>query len=286
MRIALVVVAAAVLAGVAGAQPGPHDFDITLTTDVPRVGAVPKCSPADANGVSSCTAQGKVSQAGFAVSGTGRERSTGRAATWTASCDVTMDFRTAFTVVNQPFDLKLTELGGTTSETCSWRVQTAQGSVVGTLRGGGDLTLTGPLTALFSASTAVSIAGGTGEFTGLVGGGSFEHRQEFNLLQAVGTKGLRETRPVSVLRLVLRKGAARVLIQRATAKDGLRVVAQPGSTCSAVAARAGKRVSLGKAGDPNRDGLVVIARKLRLAKGVWRVTVTCGGASASAAARI
>lgn len=58
---------------------------------------------------------------------------------------------------------------------------------------------------------------------------------------------------------------------------GLRVVAAPGAKCSALAQQGGKRVDVGRATDGNRDGLVVVTKKLlpKLGPGSWTIVATC-----------
>lgn len=95
----------------------------------------------------------------------------------------------------------------------------------------------------------------------------------------------------SKMNLKLRKGEAGAEIAAPGPKvskksdGGLRVVAAPGSTCSAVASGPAT-VKLGSAKDTNRDGLVVVVKKLvpKLKAGQWSIVATCsaGGHTATA----
>jgi hypothetical protein len=99
----------------------------------------------------------------------------------------------------------------------------------------------------------------------------------------------------SKMKLKLRKGEAGAKIaapgMQVSAKSdgGLRVVATPRSSCSAVASGP-STVKLGSANDTNGDGLVVIVKKLvpELKPGQWSIVATCtsGGRTATAKATV
>lgn len=101
----------------------------------------------------------------------------------------------------------------------------------------------------------------------------------------------------SQMRLKLRAGKPTAVVAAPGRKldrkrdGGLRVVTAPGSMCSAYAQQGGKRVDLGRASDGNRDGLVVVTKKLlpKLGAGSWTLIATCsyrvGSSAGTATAR-
>lgn len=283
MRLLLVVGVIALLCGFAG-EIDPYDFDINVTSGFPTPTAAPQCGPPDAGGATLCRIEQRLNAAGRPLTGRASQRSTGRSGELNALCDMVVDVRALFRYT-PPFDVEVTELGGTATQSCSWRVSVGGGELVGTMSGGGTIGLAGPTSGSYSGRLTVVVAGGAGEFQGLVGGGTFEHAQEFPLRTRFTLSllsGATAAQP-SRMSLRLRKGPPRVLIAapagavRATADTGLRVVSAPGSTCSASATAGERTVDLGRARDGNRDGLVVVAKRLRpkLRPGTWRLSVRC-----------
>lgn len=283
MRVLLVVGVVALLSGFAG-EIDPYDFDITVTSSFPTPTATPQCGPPDVGGASTCRIEQRLNTAGRPLTGRASQRSTGRSGELNALCDMLVDIRALFRYT-PPFDVEVTELGGTATQSCSWRVAVGGDELVGTMSGGGTIGLAGPTSGSYSGRLTVAVAGGTGELQGLVGGGTFDHAQEFPLRTRFTLSllsGSAAAQP-SRMTLRLRKGPPRVLIAAptgtmpATADTGLRVVSVPGSTCSASATAGGRTVDLGRARDGNRDGLVVVAKRLRpkLRPGTWRLSVSC-----------
>lgn len=101
----------------------------------------------------------------------------------------------------------------------------------------------------------------------------------------------------SQMNLKLRAGKPKAVIAAPGGKldrkrdGGLRVVAAPGATCSAQAQQGGKRIDLGRASDANRDGLVIVTKKLlpKLGSGSWTLVASCsyrvGSSAGTATAR-
>lgn len=87
----------------------------------------------------------------------------------------------------------------------------------------------------------------------------------------------------SRLELKLRAGAAGARIASpgkklgAKGDGGLRVVSVPGASCTATATKGAQTVRLGGATDGNRDGLVIVTKRLRpkLSAGVWKLRAAC-----------
>jgi hypothetical protein len=101
------------------------------------------------------------------------------------------------------------------------------------------------------------------------------------------------------LKLKLRDGAAGARIASPGKKlgkkkgdGGLRVVTVPGASCTATAAKGSETVELGSGTDANKDGLVIVTKKLRpkLGAGVWKLRADCsfsgGNATASSTVHI
>lgn len=102
----------------------------------------------------------------------------------------------------------------------------------------------------------------------------------------------------SRLKLRLRAGTAGASIASpgkklgAKGDGGLRVVSAPGASCSATATKGSQTVELGSATDGNRDGLVIVTKRLRpkLGAGIWKLRADCahpgGRATASSTVRV
>lgn len=109
-----------------------------------------------------------------------------------------------------------------------------------------------------------------------------------------GLEAFARSRKGSSMRLRLRRGAPLARIVELAAKlerssdVALRVVTDPGASCTASAAGAGRKVALGAAADRNRDGQVVFAGRLarKLGAGTWTVSVSCGSARDRVTVRI
>jgi hypothetical protein len=156
------------------------------------------------------------------------------------------------------------------------------------MSGDGSLALAGPASGAYTGTLKVVAGVGTGEFAGLVGNGSFTHRQDFAvpLTMPIGSLPFALTAATSEpssLQLSLRKGKPLALVAapgvRLSAKTdiGLRVVSALGSSCAATARKGTRSVRLGPARDGNRDGLVIVVPRLRpkLAPGRWTIAVKC-----------
>ena len=311
----LAVALAALLAGTAAGRSAPvraaaipYDFQIEVTAGIPPVQLdtlPPKCSAPDADGVYTCTSRGSAAAVGLPLAGVVREASTGRSGTLDAVCrwDGRRDTRgntfEATVRATSLTSMELTALAGYESQDCSWRVTVGASSIAGMMSGGGYLSPAGPATGSYSGTLAVFVSGGTGEFAGLVGSGTYAHNQEFPIpfptpFRRVAAAAVEPSR----LQLSLHEGKARVLVSspaktltKAT-DSGLRVVSVPGASCKAVASKGTRRVKLGPVRDSNRDGLVVVASKLRpkLAPGRWSIAVSCAytaaGKTATASGRV
>lgn len=195
--------------------------------------------------------------------------------------------------------VELTALSGSLRQWCNWEVSVGASAIAGSMYGGGSLSLAGPASGAYTGTLSVSVAGGIGEFAGLVGGGSFTHRQDVPLSLGGYARSLAAARSEpSRLQLSLRKGKPVALVVAPSARlsahtdAGLRVVRVPGSSCATTAQKGARRVSLGPARDGDRDGLVVVVPRLRpkLAPGRWAIAVTCtyrvGGTTGTALARV
>jgi hypothetical protein len=266
------VVAAAVLA--VGQQVDPHDFEVNVDykPDL-AIAALPTCTPA---GV--CTSEFTYSESGRSLSGTGRRISTGQEGTFRTTCDWSLPLRAVFVPKGIAVE-EFRELSGSGSQACSWAIQLASGTLSGDMSGAVAVSLAGPLTALYEAMMTVRVVGGTGEFAGLVGGGTYTHSQEVPLSAPSGRS--LAAAAGSQLDLTLRKGkpAARVW-----ATDALRIVTVAGSSCRTTARKGRKTVRLGSARDGDRDGLVLVLGKLRprLTLGRWTIKSVCTHATARA----
>lgn len=166
------------------------------------------------------------------------------------------------------------------------------------MRGGGSLSLAGPASGAYTGTLNVSAGGGSGEFTGLVGSGTFTHRQDFPVSLGYALRSLTAARSEpSRLQLSLHKGKPHALVVAPAARlstktdTGLSVVSVPGSSCAATALKGTRHVSLGPARDGNSDGLVVVPRlRPKLAPGRWTIAVKCtyrvGGKAGTALAMV
>lgn len=277
------VVAAAALA--LGQQVDPHDFevDVDIKPDV-VVPATPSCVPAEGGGFL-CTAQLTDTAAGKSVSGSARQVSTGKTGTFRMTIDWSLSLRAVVLVRNFAVE-SFRELSGGGQHTASWSIETADGTYVGDMRGTMRVSLAGPLTGRYEGQLTVNVVSGPG---GVVGSGTFSHSQDFPLPTAARLLSLVAATP-STLDLTLSPGKPRARIaspgsglKRAT-DGGLRVVTVPGSTCKATARKGTRTVTLGSARDGDRDGTVVVVRKLRprLTPGRWTIVATCTRATARA----
>lgn len=286
MRIWVVVAVAAVMvaAPVGGADVNPADFSVSITNGIPQPAiGLPSCSPPDANGTLACTLDGTVSGTASALAGTATQLSTGRSGTLGAACDWSGTFSATGTATSLT-QVAATSLSGTVTQSCSWQVTVGASTLVGTMSGSGALGLAGPTAASYDGMLDVVVAAGTGEFAGVVGGGTFEHRQDFPLPLTLRVRSLLHAadQPSSLM-LTLTKGAPRALVASpgrtvsAATDSDLRVVSVPGSICSATARSGATTMSLGRATDKTGSGLVVVAPRLvsKLRKGTWTISVAC-----------
>lgn len=294
MKTAAVLTAALSLLGATASAAGidPHDFEVNLQGGPqPEIAPTPQCTTA-ADGTMTCTAAGSYTSSAKHMTGTVRERSSGRSGAIETTCDFSMSHRQTVQIApgGSP---EMTEFGGSGSQRCSWHMSFPDGSLTGTLVGEMRMELAGPGRARFSGRMTVEVVAGTGAFADRVGTGTFEETEEFSL----GSRSLAQAlaaRDGSRMSLRLRPGKPRARIASpgprlaAGTDGGLRVVSAPGAACQASAVRAGRRVALGLARDADRDGLVVVTRKLRakLTRGTWTLTASCayrGGTAAVSA---
>lgn len=280
-------VVAAVLA--VGQQVDPYDFEVNVDyrPDL-NVPVQPSCVPEPGGGFL-CTASFTHTETARTLTGSGRRISTGQEGTFRTTCDWSFSLRSV--VLSQNFTIKeFRELSGGGSQACSWAIQLASGTLSGDMRGNVSMGLAGPFTARYDATMTVNVVGGTGEFAGLVGGGTYTHSQTVPLTPPGGLRALAAAGPPSQLDLSLRKGKPAARISSPGARltraldGGLRVVTVPGASCRATARKGTKTVALGSARDGDRDGLVVVVRKLRprLTPGRWTIVATCTRATARA----
>lgn len=286
----------------ATAAPDPYDFEVTVAAGIPTPGpGLPTCSAPDADGVRTCAISGEISTGASLANLTGvvRQTSTGRSGRLSAICRWSGDFR-ATARVGSSLSVELTALSGSVKQWCSWFVSLpGAGNITGSMSGGGSLALAGPTSGAYTGTLDVSVGGGAGEFAGLIGSGSFTHRQEFPVPLGYALRSLTAAHSEpSRLQLSLRKGKPRALVAAPAARlsaqtdTGLRVVSVPGSSCGATARKGTRSVRLAPALDRNRDGLVVVVPKLRpkLATGRWTIAVKCtyrvGGTAGTALAQV
>lgn len=294
-----------------------QDFEVTIASGIPApvAGAgLPACQGPDESGVRTCMVSGTISTGAGSKNLTGavRQTSTGRSGNMEALCRWSGDYRATTRVSLSPTMspiVELTGLSGSVSQSCSWAVwirhdDTGKVSgITGSMSGDGSLALAGPESGSYTGTLKVFAGVGTGEFAGLVGNGSFTHRQDFTVPLSAPSGSLpfaltTATSEPSSLQLSLRKGKPQALVAapgaRLNAKTdiGLRVVSALGSSCAATARKGTRSVRLGPARDGNRDGLVVVVPRLRprLASGRWTIAVTCkfrvGGAAGTALKRV
>jgi hypothetical protein len=286
----------------AAAVVSAQDFEVTIASGIPAPApgaGLPACVGPDPGGVRTCVVSGTVSTGAGSkfLTGTVRQTSTGRSGTMEAICRWSGDYRATTRVSLSPTMspiVELTELSGSVSQSCSWSIfirheDTGKVSgITGSMSGDGSLALAGPATGAYTGTLKVFAGVGTGEFAGLVGDGSFTHRQDFAvpLSAPPGFSPFELTAATSEpssLQLSLRKGKPLALVAapgaRLNAKTdiGLRVVSALGSSCAATARKGTRSVRLGPARDGNRDGLVVVVPRLRpkLTSGRWTLAVKC-----------
>lgn len=265
------IVAAAVLA--VGQQVDPYDFevDVDYKPDL-SVSPQPSCSPDGAGGLI-CDTEFPYVETGRSLTGSGRRISTGQAGTFRTTCDWSFSVHATFHVAGLT-DLTFRQLHAGGPQTCSWAIQLAGGTLSGDMRGNATISLAGPRTAQYSLAMTATVVGGTGDFAGLVGGGTYTHSETVPLALS-GARVLAEAAKGSPLQLRLRKGKP---VARLWAGRGeLRVVTVPGSTCR-IRARKGARVVRATVRDGNRDGLLT----RRLAPGRWTIVAACTKATARA----
>jgi hypothetical protein len=119
------------------------------------------------------------------------------------------------------------------------------------------------------------------------------------VVQPFALRSLSAAAKGSRIKLKLRAGTAGASIASPGKKlgakkadGGLRVVSAPGASCTATATKGSQTVELGSATDGNRDGLVVVTKKLRpkLGAGIWKLRADCahpgGRATASSTVRV
>lgn len=289
-------------AATAAAAVSAQDFEVTIASGIPAPvpgAGVPVCVGPDPAGVRTCVVSGTISTGAGSkfLTGSVRQTSTGRSGTMEAICRWSGDYRATTRVSLSPTlypSVELTELSGSVSQSCSWSVfirheDTGKVSgITGSMSGDGSLALAGHAAGTYTGTLKVFAGVGTGEFAGLVGNGSFTHRQDFAVPLTVPPGSSPFALPAatsgpSSLHLSLRKGKPLALVAapgaRLNAKTeiGLRVVSALGSSCTATARKGTRSVRLGPARDRNRDGLVVVVPRLRprLAPGRWTIAVKC-----------
>lgn len=287
VAVVLVVVASA------GAAVGPLEFRLSITSGFPAVQPSGiQCGEADASGVRACSARAASRENGQTLTASATQPATGRSGVLDATCDWDVDARATANVA-PPLSVTVTGLEGTAAESCAWSVRLATGSLAGTMRGSGPVSLVDAATGAYDGTISVDVAGGSGEFAGVVGSGTFAHRQTFPL--TFSPRALAAARAEeSQLTLALRTGRPRVLVAapqgRVTAArdSGIRVVTAPRSRCSAIATAGRRRVSFARVADRDGDGEIVLAPRVvrRLARGTWKLAVSCAYSGGTASTRV
>jgi hypothetical protein len=187
-------------------------------------------------------------------------------------------------------------LSGTGSQRCTWVIRMADGSeLTGALTGTMSLALVTPTntTATWAGTFNVVVLGGTGEWAGKGGSGTYTQSETIALPTSVARSGslarIGET-DASVMALTLAARAPRVQLQapapnaavRLRAATRVQVFTAPGASCRFTARKVGtrttKQLGTGRDGTP-RDGTVTSPNKVAsLGLGRWTITAACTAA--------
>jgi hypothetical protein len=172
----LVILAVLGLAGAAAAAPvDPRDFEVNLSGAPPLDQPQPECTGQYPE--LSCTVSFSTAVNGFQISGTVKERSTGRTGSIKTTCDFDLQFQGSLQISGSSVQSSHHGSGG---QRCSWFMDFGGGSTLtGTFVGqmkmdieNGSGTMTGSLT--------VTVTAGTGDFEGKVGSGTFQQSEQIS----------------------------------------------------------------------------------------------------------
>lgn len=288
----------------------PHDFDVRVEMAPEIENSEPECT-SDGDRMR-CTSAFEFSQIGKSFEGTVRHRVTDLSGTISMTCDQDMRQRTTFSMsTSDPSDRRIEEFDGAGRMACSWMMDFREGTTLaGVVEGSFTMGIVDAARGIVyhRGNFSVDVVSGTGEFADMVGKGTFDEYEEFNMLEGPGggpdgppppdgegpppPDGEYSTRSAARaaaeegdggnMKLRLRRGRARtalVLPRRLDRGDkrALRVASARGSTCRGVASKGKRRVDLGKARDSSGNGEVRFRGSLarKLGKGSWKVRVKC-----------